>query len=184
MPFPKLLATPLLRSSGVSKVRINQLFNILSVCCLVGLGILPDALKPKPALSADAVKVSYGPLEFSLSTDSLETFAETGKVTGDLAFYAKFLNPKALVELRQFLQRRFEVAPVVISQLTYSPMGERVFQKPGDIIRTDSRQNGLYAFRAALILAAADPQGMTVLNIIHHYPVVMHSNGKLVDQNF
>ncbi len=170
MPFLRLLATPLLRSSGVSKVRTNQLFNVLSVCCLVGLGILPGALKPKSALSADAVKVSYGPLEFSLSADSLKTFAETGKVTGDLAFYAKFLNPKALVELRQFLQRRFEVGPVVISQLTYSPMGERVFQKLGDIIRTDSRQNGLYALRAALILAAADPQGMTVLNIIHHYP--------------
>ncbi|UBF25954.1 alpha/beta hydrolase [Kovacikia minuta CCNUW1] len=142
----------------------------MSACCLVGLGLGAIALKPKPALGADAVRVNYGPLEFSLATESLATFAESGRVKGDLAFYARFIGPQGMAELRQFLQRRFEVSPVVISQLTYSPMGERVFQKLGSVIQTDARQNGFYALRAALLLAASDPQGMTMMNIVRHYP--------------
>ena len=37
-------------------------------------------------------------------------------------------------------------------------------------IQTESGQNGFYAIRAALILASADPQGLTLLNVMRYYP--------------
>ncbi len=124
----------------------------------------------KPVLGAEKIRISYGPLEFPLSAESLETFAESGKVTGDLKFYAQFLRPPILAKLRQFLKQRFQVSPVVVSELTYSPMGERVLQGLGQMIRTQARQNGFYALRSALILAASDLQGMSVTDIIRYFP--------------
>jgi predicted dienelactone hydrolase len=40
----------------------------------------------------------------------------------------------------------------------------------GELIQTDARQNGFYALRSALILAADDPDGLTPLTIIKHFP--------------
>ena len=43
-------------------------------------------------------------------------------------------------------------------------------QRLGDLIETDTRKNGFYAIRGALILAAADPQGLTVVNVLRRFP--------------
>lgn len=143
---------------------------LLSISCLMSLGFLPVVLKPKPALAAEAIKVSYGPLEFSLSIDSLETFAETGELTKEFEFFAQFLDEQSLVDLRRFLQRRFDVNPIVVSQLSYSSIGEQILQSLGDVIQTEGRLNGFYALRSALLLAATDPEGLSVINIIRRFP--------------
>lgn len=140
----------------------------LLVCGLLSLGL--PSIAAKPVMAAEALRVSYGQLEFSLSIASLTTFAETGELTGDLRFYARFLDAQALADLRQFLQQRFEVSPVVVSNVTYSALGERSLKRLGSVIRTDARQDGFFALRSAFILAANQPEGMSILNIIHNYP--------------
>ncbi|GAC1449442.1 MAG: alpha/beta hydrolase [Chamaesiphon sp.] len=45
-----------------------------------------------------------------------------------------------------------------------------VVHRLGEVIQTDSRQNGFYALRSAFILAAADPQGLTFVNILRRFP--------------
>ncbi|MFB2892944.1 alpha/beta hydrolase [Aerosakkonemataceae cyanobacterium BLCC-F50] len=128
------------------------------------------ALKPKPVLGAETIFISYGPLDFSLPVSSLEKFAKTGEVDRDLNFYARFLGENGLVNFREFLQRRLDISPVVVSQLTYTPIGEQLLQRLGTVIRTEGRLDGFYALRAALILAAADPEGMTMINIMRKFP--------------
>ncbi|WAL61036.1 alpha/beta fold hydrolase [Thermocoleostomius sinensis] len=147
----------------------HRWIQLFSVCCAIGVGLLP-LMKPKPVLSAEQVSVTYGPFEFPLSIESLETFAETGEITGGMRFYARFLDDVALAEFQQFLQRRFEVNPFVLSQLTYSPLGEDVVRRLGDVIRTDANLNGFYALRSAMILAANDPEGLSVLGVLRQYP--------------
>jgi predicted dienelactone hydrolase len=156
-------------SSGSARCSPKRLISVLSFCCALGLGLGP-LLKPKPVWSAEQISVTYGPLELPITIEALETFAETGEITGGLRLYARFLNDAALAEFQRFLQRRFEVDPFLLSQLTYSSLGEDVVRRLGNVIRTDSNLNGLYALRSAMILAAADPQGISVLGVLQNYP--------------
>ncbi|MFB2933782.1 alpha/beta hydrolase [Aerosakkonemataceae cyanobacterium BLCC-F154] len=147
-----------------------KLLSFFYICGFLALSVVYTALKPQPVLGAETVFITYGPLEFSLPVSSLEKFAKTGEIDRDLSFYARFLKEDGLANFREFLQRRLDVSPVVVSQLTYTPIGERVLQGLGRVIRTERRLDGFYALRSALILAAADPEGMTMVNIMRKFP--------------
>jgi len=147
----------------------RRLLRWLVTGCAVGLG-LTLGLEPERAIAAEDVIVTYGLLEFSLSRESLETFEETGRIEGSLRSYARFLDEETLADFRNLLQQRFELDPVVVSQITYSLLGEGVLQNLGQIIQTDARTDGFKALRAALILAANDPEGFAVVNLIEEFP--------------
>ncbi|BAY13395.1 alpha/beta hydrolase [Calothrix sp. NIES-2098] len=137
----------------------------------LSLGILSTILTARPGLGAERISFFYPPFgEFSLSAESLEKYAKEGKINSELAFYAKRATPEQLAQLRQILQQKFDITPVLVSQFTYSPLGEAVLRRLGELLLTDSRQNGFYAIRAALILSAADPEGLTVVNLLRKYP--------------
>ena len=137
----------------------------------LGLGLLSTFLTATPGLGAERISFYYPPFgEFSLSVDSLETFAKVGKIDQDFSFYASRATPQQLAQLRDLLQQRFNITPTLISQVTYSPIGEQVMQQLGELLLTESRQNGFYAIRASLILAAADREGLTVVNLLRKFP--------------
>jgi predicted dienelactone hydrolase len=137
----------------------------------LSLGILSTILTATPGLGAERISFFYPPFgEFSLSAESLEKFAKEGKINSELAFYASRATPEQLAQLRQILQQKFDISPVLVSQFTYSPLGEAVVRRLGELLLTDSRQNGFYAIRAALILSAADREGLTVVNLLRKYP--------------
>ena len=137
----------------------------------LSLGLLSTFLTATPGLGAERISFFYPPYgEFSLTVDSLEIFAKSGEITDELAFYASRANPQQLAQLRELLQQQFDVTPTLVSQVTYSPIGEELIQSLGSLIRTESRQNGFFALRGALILAAADPEGLTVVNVLRQFP--------------
>jgi predicted dienelactone hydrolase len=134
------------------------------------MATLPVTLKPQPARSAEQLEIIYGPLQFSLSVDSLKTFATTGEIDRELGFYARFARDKNMKELRQLLQRRFQVSPTAVAQITYSPMGEDFLNRLGRLIQTTSGLNGFYAMRAAAILSATQSEGFTLVDLMRRYP--------------
>ncbi|MBD2725849.1 alpha/beta hydrolase [Nostoc sp. FACHB-892] len=137
----------------------------------LGLGLLSTFLTATPGLGAERISFYYPPFgEFSLSVDSLETFAREGKIDQNFSFYASRATPQQLAQLRDLLQQRFNVTPTLVSQVTYSPIGEQVMQQLGELLLTESRQNGFYAIRASLILAAVDQEGLTVVNLLRKFP--------------
>ncbi|MCC5615857.1 alpha/beta hydrolase [Nostoc sp. CHAB 5836] len=137
----------------------------------LGLGLLSTFLTATPGLGADRISFFYPPFgEFSLSVDSLETFAKEGKIDEELSFYASRATPQQLAQLRDLLQQRFNVTPTLVSQVTYSPIGEELMQRLGELLLTESRNNGFYAIRASLILAAADQEGLTLVNLLRRFP--------------
>ncbi len=137
----------------------------------LGLGLLSTFLTATPGLGAERISFFYPPFgEFSLSVDSLETFAKVGKIDDELSFYASRATPQQLAQLRDLLQQRFNVTPTLVSQVTYSPIGEQLMQRLGELLLTESRNNGFYAIRASLILAAADRDGLTVVNLLRKFP--------------
>lgn len=104
--------------------------------------------------------------EFNLSVDSLEVFAEEGKITKEFDFYAKRFDEKTLAILRQILQREFELDITAIYKQTNASIGKRFLRQLGEAVYPHHQQNGIYVIRAAVLLAASDEsQGLTPINI-------------------
>ncbi len=154
------------------KAKQARFFSLLSAGLFLSLGMVHLALKPKPALSAERLIFSLPVLgDFSISVDSLEVFAKEGKITRDFNFYAKRLDQKTLAQLRQVLQKRFNVSHVTVSRLTKMAMGEALLKRLGQVIQMEGNLNGFYGIRSALILAAADEEeGLTVINVMRNFP--------------
>jgi len=136
----------------------------------LGVVLLPG-LAACPGWSAERIQVSYGIIQRSLPIDSLETYTRTGEVDNSLAAYVENTNPKQLAQLRQVLLTEVPLDAVQVSQFLYSPIGESVLERLGSVIETEAPEAGFYALRAALILAAADPEGLTLLNVLEKFPL-------------
>ncbi|NJL83780.1 MAG: alpha/beta hydrolase [Chloroflexaceae bacterium] len=134
-----------------------------------GLGITSGIMTK--VLSADRIIVSYGPLEFSIPIADLELYARTGTITPTLANYTRFLGPQQLDQLRQALVASADLSPVAVAQFLYSSQGETILERVGQVIQTEARLSGFYALRASLILAAAEPEGLTALNVLQNFPI-------------
>ena len=138
---------------------------------LTSLAVIALALKPKPILGAERISFSIPALgEFHVSVDSLELFAKEGTIANDLQPYTSRLDRQSLTQLRQALQQQFDVNPTTVYRLTNMPMGEKFLKQIGEVISTHPNSNGLYAIRSALILAAADSEGLNAINVMRHFP--------------
>ncbi len=172
-PFP----TPFQLGLGTSDLtprildfRLGKLPAGLGIALLnLGLLITP-VMMSRPAQGAERIYIPYGPVEFSLPIASLELYAKEGKIDQELAVYAGYLDEKQLEQLRRILVTPIDVTPLAISQFLYSPQGEIILDRMGQIIETKARQPGFYAIRAALIKAAARPEGLTLLNVLREFP--------------
>ncbi|MBW4472181.1 MAG: alpha/beta hydrolase [Stenomitos rutilans HA7619-LM2] len=124
----------------------------------------------KPVQAADRVYVSYGILERSIPVSSLEAYAKNGTIDDDLAVYARYGDAKQLQQLRSVLVARADIDLVTVSQFLYTPQGEVLLKRLGQVIQPESRDSGFKAIRAALILAAANQDGLTLLNVLRQFP--------------
>lgn len=156
--------TAVRRTNRSDILLIKQWLQALALDCFFAV------LTAIPALGAEQVSFSSELGEFSISVASLEAYAREGKKDSELAFYAQHMKPQEFTQLRKILQYRVKLSLVKIAQLFYSSIGENFLRYLGDLIQTDARQNGFYAIRSALILAAADPQGLTLLNVLKKFP--------------
>lgn len=133
--------------------------------------LLFPATGVQSALAADRIYATYGALERSVAVDNLAQFAKTGEIDGEISAYLGRLNPRQRQRLRRILNTPINLSPVAISQFLYSPIGETLLRRLGQIIQTEAGQPGFYAIRAALILAAAEkPQGFTPIDVLRHFP--------------
>jgi predicted dienelactone hydrolase len=158
-PFQKSSKCSILNKRKIHKFGLHVLLGVTSVM-----------LAALPTKAAEKVYFSYGLLERSISVESLEDYAEDGTVNADLRFFLGFLNSNVRSEFRTVLQNSYQISPVIVAQSFYEPMGERALGYVGNLIQTGKRQNGLYALRSALILAAAQPEGFTLIDVLRQFP--------------
>lgn len=152
----------------------RQLLQTTAITLLSGLAAT------LPAKAAEKIYFDYGPFGRSLPVSSLETFAKAGVVDDELAPFFRPIAPDRQQRFQQILntpiaELELDIPPAftdpfVLSQWLYSPIGESVLLRAGELIQTSGRQNGQYALRAALLLAASDPDGLSLMNIIRAYP--------------
>ncbi|MEG4489252.1 alpha/beta hydrolase [Microcoleus sp. D2_18a_B4] len=159
---------------------MNCLFSSLSTAALrsrrsiapkyLGLFAFTAVCTAAPAMGAERIYVTYGPLEESVPIESLALFAKEGKIDSNLDGFAQYAKESQLAEIRSALQAKAEISHVTIAQFLYTPQGEVLLRRLGRVIQTKARQPGFYAIRAALILAASDPEGLTILNVLRKFP--------------
>lgn len=133
-----------------------------------------------PVRAADEVYLDYGPFGRVIPTSSIEAFAEDGIIDDKLAPYINAIPPERQQDFQRVLSTPLDLLnsgipeqvgdPFILSQWLYSPIGESVLARVGRLIQTEGRQNGQLAIRAAIILAAADPAGLSPINLLRHYP--------------
>jgi predicted dienelactone hydrolase len=102
--------------------------------------------------------------------ESLALFASEGKIDSNLDGFAQYAKKEQLEQIQLALQARAEIKAVPIAQFLYTPQGEVLLERLGRVIQTKARQPGFYAIRSALILAAADPEGLSVINVLRKFP--------------
>ena len=137
----------------------------------LGCCISLETYLSRQAVAAEKIILNYGVLEFSVSVDSLETYATTGEIEGELKSYADFLTTEQLEQFKIGLTTSADFSHLAIAQFLYSFQGEKVLERVSRVVKTNARQPGFYAIRSALILAAADEQmGLTPLNVLKKFP--------------
>ena len=133
------------------------------------LVLLPQAARPSQA--AERIIFSVGAFERSVSLASIEAFAKDGRITEELAPFVAQVDPATLAQARELLSQRLDVDVTTVAQVLYSPQGEFLLGRAGDVFQTGARLSGDQGLRGAAILSAADPkEGLTALNVIRRFP--------------
>jgi predicted dienelactone hydrolase len=140
------------------------------------LAIFAVLLITLPAVGADRILFYFGPLNFSVAVDSLETFAKEGKVNKDLAFYLNRLSSPQQEQFRKFLQSRFEVNPRTIYRFAQSSVGEELLKDVGEFINIPKNQNGFYGLRGSLIQAVMKSKSINAIELMRKFPTDMQLN--------
>jgi predicted dienelactone hydrolase len=153
------------------QISIKEQFRKLSINLgLFGLCFTFPLISPNPVVSAERINLNYGVLGFSLSVESLEKYLNEGLINPDLKPYTNFLSPEQLDQLKNILSTKADLTPLAVSQFLYSPQGEAILNRIGQLVQTRTGQSGFYALRSALILSAADPEGLSLLNVLRKFP--------------
>lgn len=136
-----------------------------------------------PGLAADRITLNFSSLNLSLDIPvaDLRTFAQTGELKGNLATYAQLAPAGTVANFRTLLQQNFQLSPTLITQFAKSVTGKLTFRALGEFIQTANNQNGqtllVTAFAQA---AAANPQGLTILDVIQKFPdTTLNIDGQL-----
>jgi predicted dienelactone hydrolase len=156
-----------------------------SISRLISLGIgISSVFIPVVAEAAERITFNYPPLgEFYIQVDDLETFAKTGKITSELAYYLDRLPPQQINKLPELLSTPLEVNPLSIYKFSNSTIGKAVIRNFGKGIRADIDQNGFFALRSAIISATFDPDGLNILNLLRQFPLkTIYVDLKVIDR--
>ncbi|HLP90205.1 MAG TPA: alpha/beta hydrolase [Nostocaceae cyanobacterium] len=152
-------------SNWVSTLKKALILLVLSI-------LLPTFSIHNYTMAAEKVYASYSALELSIPVKTLEIYAKTGSINGYLGIYQHFFPLEQLEELREILNKPIKINPVIASQLLNTQQGEFLLHRLAQLIKNQSPQSesGFYALRSALILAAGEPEGLTLINLLRNYP--------------
>ncbi len=134
------------------------------------LGLASVLVASVPVTAAELISVNYGVLQRSLPIESLNQYAKTGVTDSEIKAYLRYLKPDQREQLRQTLLIHVPLDVVAVSQFLYTPQGEILLARLGSVIRSSSTETGFYAIRGAMITAAADPAGLTLINVLRKFP--------------
>ncbi len=134
------------------------------------LGLFAAGMTALPLKAAEEIEFVYTPLVFSVSVASLETFAKEGKIDANLRRFLARATPEAREQFREALLTKIDIDPVLLSRFFNSVMGADMLSRLGKGITIEGGINGKYALRGAIVSAAFETGGLTLLNVLKKFP--------------
>ena len=142
-------------------------YQIISLLVSIATVCLPTA-----AAAAERIVFNLAPFgDFQVKVADLEAFVATGAKTPELDYYLNRLTPQQVARLPRLLNTPLELNPLTIANFSNSQVGEIAIKNFAKGVRSDRNQNGFYALRGAIIAAAFDESKLTLLNLLHQYPL-------------
>lgn len=135
---------------------------------VLGIGIAA-ALPTAPAIAAERLVFTFGPIGRSIPIEDLKTLAETGEATRQIRWYLNLANlsPEAL---QQALTQEVSLSQKLVDRVTYSLPGEFILYQLGNTIHTRSDRANIQANRAALLLSTSEDNKISLLEYLENYP--------------
>lgn len=124
----------------------------------------------RPVSAAERVTLTFGFVEVSTSVAALRAYGERGEVNDELRFYLSLLNEEQRLQFRQALQARYDVGPAQLSKFLRSSIGDNILRYLGNVVQTAGRRDGKIGLRGALVLSAAEPEGLSLLGVLENFP--------------
>ena len=134
------------------------------------LGFFTSVVLTPNARAAERIQLQYGLIGITITRQELETFTQTREASGGLKTVLARLDPELQGQLQLALKANYDLDAVLANRFSYTRSGEQLLTEVGELIKTESGLNGFKGLRAALTLAAADPEGLTILKFIEAFP--------------
>jgi predicted dienelactone hydrolase len=152
-------------------------FNKLKRYCVIAIATSISVLSLQlPTHPAERIKFNYSLLGFNLKVEDLALYATEGKVTRQLDFYLKRFSDEQQQQLKEFLQLKYEIDPVLVYRFSRTSVGKRMLYRVGEILQTPPNLNGFYGLRAAVVQTAGSPEGVNFVNFLKHFPTDLQLN--------
>lgn len=120
--------------------------------------------------AADSVKLGFGPIERAVPVTELETYAKQGRIGKELDVFLGAIPQRDRQYIREFLRTRADFSERQVAQFLNSTFGKKLLVYLGDLVQVERDVNGAKAIRTGLISAAADREGLSVINFFRKYP--------------
>jgi predicted dienelactone hydrolase len=148
-----------------STLRKHSLLLVLSI-------LLPTFGITNSVMAAEQIHASYSALEISIPISALESYAKYDIINADLAGYYQYIPTGKLEGLRKILIQPLKISPAVAAQFLDTQQGKFILQRLSELIKTKSDYPKFVSgsLRTALIAAAAEPEGLNLLNLLRKYP--------------
>ncbi|MGK7921049.1 MAG: alpha/beta hydrolase [Trichodesmium sp.] len=159
-----------------------QLSNLLSRSPLIILGAIAGMMvSHQSAIATKKIVIDIaGPIRASVKVKDLQIFAETGETTKTIsqALGISKVNPNTV---RGLMTLEVGANVTNIARVLYSNLGQNVTKGIAEVVQTRHNYESDKALRSAIILAAADDNRISVLEVLEKYPTEeMHINvGKI-----
>ncbi len=148
-----------------------QLTHLLSRSPLMILGAIAGVmLSYQNVIATERIVVEIaGPIEASIKVKDLQLFAETGRTTKTIsqALGVSKVSPNTV---RGLMTLEIGANVTNLAKVLYSNLGQNVTKGITEVIQTKYNYESDKALRAAIILAAADDNRISVLEVLEKYP--------------
>lgn len=122
-----------------------------------------------PAVAAEQLYFTYGPIGRSIAIEDLKTFAETGETTSQIRWYLNFANVEPEV-FRRVLTQEVSISLETIDTVTHTLPGEFVLFEVGQVIHTRHRLANIQALRGTFLVSTSEDNRISLLEFLENYP--------------
>jgi predicted dienelactone hydrolase len=146
--------------------------------CLALLTFGAIATTHHPAQAADRIQMELGPIKLGVSLSELEAYTRQAPLGKESNPLLARIEESDRPYVQQFLSLRSDFKAQEVSQFFSSRVGQKILYYLGDFIQivdpadpeTPRKLNGAKAILNGLALAAADQDGLSLLNFVRKYP--------------